>query len=152
MCKYGGVTNFYSVFYWLEMEKGGPGSTKKKATEMSKVSIHWMSDLPIYVGCGCSPCHPTPGPTSSPGIQKRMFCYVFTSFRLLYLYIQIYETSEVKNLPSMLHYVSICWRAWVLGWKLSKTNFTFWICWRRFWRSRIEVKFIKKTISLQFHQ
>ena len=152
MCKYGSVTKQDSVFYWLEMEKGGPGSTKKKATEMSKVSIQWMSHLHIIKVVDAP--HVTQLLDQDLYQEYRDVCFVMYLYHLdyLYLYIQIYETLEVKNLPSMLHYVSICWRAWVLGWKLSKTNFTFWICSRRFWRSRIEVKFIKKTISLQFHQ
>ena len=149
MCKYGGVTKQDSVFYWLKMEKGGPGSTKKKATEMSKVSIHWMSNLPIYVGCGCSPCHPTPGQD-----LRQEYSNVGTNVLfMIIIYCYLFRYSKLGS-KITIHVVlcSICWRAWVLGWKLSKTNFTFWICSRRFWRSRIEIKFIKKTNSLQFHQ
>ena len=48
--------------------------------------------------------------------------FVMIIYKLLY-------HSDIQNLGDKeftIHVVlcSICWRAWVLGWKLSKTNFT----------------------------
>ena len=74
-----------------------------------------MSDLPIIEVVDAP--HVTQLLDQDLRQEYRNVCFVMYLYHLdySYLYIQIYETLEVKNLPSMLHYVSICWRAWVLG-------------------------------------
>ena len=95
------------------MEKGGPGSRVLSASGWNEV-ITGMSDLHIKV---VDAPHVTQLLDQDLYQEYRDVCFVMYLYHLdyLYLYIQIYETLEVKNLPSMLHYVSICWRAWVLG-------------------------------------
>ena len=87
---------------------------------LNQISIIWKLNLKTHTKVPLRWC--------SFGCCSCIYLLYLYCLDYLYLYIQIYETLEVKNLPSMLHYVSICWRAWVLGWKLSKTNFTFHKC------------------------
>ena len=79
----------------------------KEGPDNEILLCQWSPRCPIFPSrLWISPCHSTPGPRSSQEIQQRKkLVYSHYDYLLFTSINQIFETLEVKNLPSMLHYV-----------------------------------------------
>ena len=66
-------------------------------------------------------------------VRKQMWLLLLNSY--CYINSDIWNLKEIYEIRLLVALCAICWRSWVSGWKLTKSNFTFQI-WRMFRRSR----------------